>query len=397
MKPASSARRGRSAGRRAVGDPDRLDGHRPRGRGDPGARAGGVLRAPLAAERDGAGVHGPGAGAFQLRGARRRGRPAGARHPRRCHVRGDHHAQAPDAAGHTVHGLLDVGTTPVSAIMRPPTFCDPDEPLRDAARRLGRDGVLRAAGRRSARANSGSSPTPRSEPRSRPTASRSTRRSAISRAPRPVRSRSGSSRSRRRSTCSPPGRSTSPCSTASASAACLPPPTCSVSTRAARSRLRHTILQAADEDELVRTVAQLPKLFLLLMRAGVPSRDLGRVLTPPARRGHRPAGRLLDLAPRSSAPAVGVARPRERRPQRVHALLRSGQRASPTPIPSPDERPRSTRTSSGSAPRSTTASPAAGSVSTTTGSSPASGCGGCRRATGCGRSTNASRRPTSRT
>jgi CBS domain-containing protein len=39
------------------------------------------------------------------------------------------------------------------------------------------------------------------------------------------------------------------------------------------------ILRAADEEELIRTVAQLPKLFLLLKRAGVPSRDLGRVLS----------------------------------------------------------------------------------------------------------------------
>jgi CBS domain-containing protein len=39
------------------------------------------------------------------------------------------------------------------------------------------------------------------------------------------------------------------------------------------------ILGASDEDELLRAVAQLPKLFLLLMRAGVPARDLGRVLS----------------------------------------------------------------------------------------------------------------------
>ncbi len=43
--------------------------------------------------------------------------------------------------------------------------------------------------------------------------------------------------------------------------------------------LRHLILGAADQDELVRAVAQLPKLFALLMRAGVPPRDLGRVLS----------------------------------------------------------------------------------------------------------------------
>src|SRR5450755_2484260 len=44
-------------------------------------------------------------------------------------------------AGHTVHGLLDVGTTPVSAIMRPPAACGPEESVRDAARRLGEDGI----------------------------------------------------------------------------------------------------------------------------------------------------------------------------------------------------------------------------------------------------------------
>jgi CBS domain-containing protein len=43
--------------------------------------------------------------------------------------------------------------------------------------------------------------------------------------------------------------------------------------------LRHRVLGAVDEDELIRAVAQLPKLFLLLIRAGVPSRDLGRVLS----------------------------------------------------------------------------------------------------------------------
>ena len=43
--------------------------------------------------------------------------------------------------------------------------------------------------------------------------------------------------------------------------------------------LRHTILRAADADVLVRTVSHLPQLFLNLTRAGVPSRDLGRVLS----------------------------------------------------------------------------------------------------------------------
>ncbi len=43
--------------------------------------------------------------------------------------------------------------------------------------------------------------------------------------------------------------------------------------------LRHTLLGAPDEAALVRAAAHLPKLFLALSRAGVPSRDLGRVLT----------------------------------------------------------------------------------------------------------------------
>src|ERR1700744_4553370 len=36
-------------------------------------------------------------------------------------------------AGHTVHGLQDVGTTPVSAIMRPPGYAEPAETQRSAA------------------------------------------------------------------------------------------------------------------------------------------------------------------------------------------------------------------------------------------------------------------------
>src|SRR5205085_9254267 len=39
-------------------------------------------------------------------------------------------------AGHTVHGLLDVGTTPVSAIMVPAAFCRPEDSVRSVAHRL---------------------------------------------------------------------------------------------------------------------------------------------------------------------------------------------------------------------------------------------------------------------
>ena len=44
-------------------------------------------------------------------------------------------------AGHTVHGLLDVGTTPVSAIARPAVFCEPEATIGEAAAALGEEGV----------------------------------------------------------------------------------------------------------------------------------------------------------------------------------------------------------------------------------------------------------------
>ena len=43
--------------------------------------------------------------------------------------------------------------------------------------------------------------------------------------------------------------------------------------------LRHMILGAPDEDALVRATDELPRLFLPLVRAGVPARELGRALS----------------------------------------------------------------------------------------------------------------------
>ena len=76
----AGADRGRTAGGGSVGGPERVDGHRPRGRGDPGARAGRVLRAPIAADGHGARVHDPRAGAVGLRDAGRGGRAPSPRH-----------------------------------------------------------------------------------------------------------------------------------------------------------------------------------------------------------------------------------------------------------------------------------------------------------------------------
>jgi CBS domain-containing protein len=185
-------------------------------------------------------------------------------------------------AGHTVHGLLDVGTTPVSAIMRPAVFCDPEAAVRIAAERLGEPGVtamlvdlggadgeqtmgvVTDAEVRAAVAAGG-------EALERPVRQ-------IARAPVPT---------------VPFGQlaveATIDMLAAGSEVVAVLESDRVVGVLSAGDllgldahspiALRHTILGAADEDGLVRTVEQLPRLFLALVRAGVPSRDLGRVLT----------------------------------------------------------------------------------------------------------------------
>jgi CBS domain-containing protein len=64
--------------------------------------------------------------------------------------------------------------------------------------------------------------------------------------------------------------------------------------------LRHTILGAADPSVLERAVSHLPRLFVTLVRAGVPSRDLGRVLSL----AHDAVvARLIDFSIWSNGPA----------------------------------------------------------------------------------------------
>ena len=181
-------------------------------------------------------------------------------------------------AGHTVHGLPDVGTAPVSLIMSDAEFFDPDEPLRAAAARLGHDGVsallvrlddgtlgiVTDASVRSALADDG---VPLDAPAR-----------AAARSPVPT----------------------------------VPPTQLAVEATVemlaagsdhlvvvdgevirgvlsatdllgleARSpmALRHMLLGAPDEEALIRAAGEIPKLFLLLVRAGVLPRDLGRVLS----------------------------------------------------------------------------------------------------------------------
>ncbi|HUO70559.1 MAG TPA: putative nucleotidyltransferase substrate binding domain-containing protein [Solirubrobacteraceae bacterium] len=182
-------------------------------------------------------------------------------------------------AGHTVHGLLDVGTTPISAIMRPPEFCDPEATVREAARRLAETGAhallvdLGSAGtaivtdaeiRGAAAARDGAvldGPV-----------------RAVARAPVPtvpVRQLAVEA------TVDMLAAGTEHVAVIDGGRVCGVLSAGDLLGLDARSpiALRHMILGAADEDELIRAVSHLPKLFLLLMRAGVPPRDVGRVLS----------------------------------------------------------------------------------------------------------------------
>jgi CBS domain-containing protein len=182
-------------------------------------------------------------------------------------------------SGHTVHGLLDVGTTPVSAIMRPAVFCEPQDSLRDAAARLGpgREAaalLMRAEGGELAMVTD-------AELRAWVAAGDGDGEatvSAIARAPAPT----------------VPAGQLAVEATVDMLAAGVEhmvvldgERVCGMLSAAdllgldARSpiALRHTILGAADEDVLERAAAHLPQLFALLVGAGVPPRDIGRVLS----------------------------------------------------------------------------------------------------------------------
>ncbi|HSZ05471.1 MAG TPA: putative nucleotidyltransferase substrate binding domain-containing protein [Solirubrobacteraceae bacterium] len=201
--------------------------------------------------------------------------------------------------GHTVHGLLDVGTTPVSAIMRAAVFCEPGETLRAAAQRLGEGetaallvrlgeselGILADADVRAWVA------------RGEPVDDVPVR--AIARTPIPS---------------VPVGQlaveaTIDMLAVGAEQVAVLDGErVCGVLSVAdlvgldARSpiALRHTILGAADEDGLVRAARHLPQLFRLLLSAGVPSRDIGRVLSL---QHDALTARLLDFSLSKNGPA----------------------------------------------------------------------------------------------
>ena len=181
-------------------------------------------------------------------------------------------------AGHTVHGLLDVGTTPVSAITREAVFCDPEATIREAAAALGEEGVsallMRLGGDElgiltdaDIRACVANGELDFDAPAR-----------ALARSPVPT----------------VPAAQLAVEATVDMLAAGEDHMAVLVGDRIsgllsatdllgldARSpiALRHTILGAASEDGLASAAGHLPKLFGLLVHAGVPPRDIGRVLS----------------------------------------------------------------------------------------------------------------------
>jgi CBS domain-containing protein len=179
--------------------------------------------------------------------------------------------------GHTVHALLDVGTTPVSAIMRAPEFCDPEDSIRQAAVRLGEPGapallvqlqgqlgIVSDADIRAAVANSDLA---LDDPVRQ-----------IVRAPVPT---VPASQLAIEATIDMLASGSEHMAVLDGDRVCGLLSAADLIGLDARSPIavRHMILGAASQDELVRAVAQLPRLFQLLERAGVPPRELGRVLS----------------------------------------------------------------------------------------------------------------------
>lgn len=181
--------------------------------------------------------------------------------------------------GHTAHGLQDVGTTPVSAIMRPAVFADPEEPARTAIGRLGEpagpaalllrlgDGqlgiVTDADVRARLAAGSIALDAPVRELARSPVATVPIRQLAVE------------------ATVDMLAAGVEHLPVVDGGEVCGLLSAADLLGLDAQSPigLRHTILGASDADVLEHAASHLPGLFLTLVRAGVPPRDLGRVLS----------------------------------------------------------------------------------------------------------------------
>lgn len=179
--------------------------------------------------------------------------------------------------GHTVHALQEVGTTPVSAIMRPPEFCEPEATVRAAAARLGEPGVsaLLVQGKSELgivtdadiRARVAGGDTAFDGPVSR-----------ILRAPVPT---VPVTQLAVEATIDMLASGHEHMAVLDGDRVCGILSAGDLVGLDARSPIavRHTILRAPDETELIHAAGQVPGLFRVLERAGVPPESVGRVLT----------------------------------------------------------------------------------------------------------------------
>jgi CBS domain-containing protein len=194
--------------------------------------------------------------------------------------------------GHTVHGLLDLGTVPVASIMRPAVFIAAETDVREAARQLGQPGIsalLVALG------DATLGILTDSEIRAAVVAGESALDApvrTIARSPVPTVPVEQLAIEATIEMLAAHGGHLAVLDGERVCGLVSATDLLSLETRSPIA-LRHLILGAADEDELVRAVAQLPKLFALLVRAGVPARDLGRVLSL---QHDAVVGRLIDFS-----------------------------------------------------------------------------------------------------
>jgi CBS domain-containing protein len=183
-------------------------------------------------------------------------------------------------AGHTVHGLRDVGTTPVSAIMRPASFCDAGRCVRDAARRLGDPGISALLVRLDQEGRLGI--VTDADIRALIASDRELDLDApirtVAREPVPT---VPVAQLAVEATIDMLEAGTDHVAVLDGSQVVGVLSAGDLLALDARSpiALRHTILAADDLDGLVRSVGHLSQLFMLLIRAGVPAQDLGRVLS----------------------------------------------------------------------------------------------------------------------
>ncbi|HWF36801.1 MAG TPA: putative nucleotidyltransferase substrate binding domain-containing protein [Solirubrobacteraceae bacterium] len=203
--------------------------------------------------------------------------------------------------GHTVHGLLDVGTTPVSALVRPARYVGPHVEVREAARLLGEDGVSALLVRLEGSDADALGIITDADVRAHVAAGGSVDAPARALARTPVPTVHASQLAVE-ATVDMLAAGAEHVAVADNGAVAGLLSAGDLLGLDARSpiALRHTINGAADEDVLVGAVSHLPKLFTLLVRAGVPPRDLGRVLSL---QNDAVTARLIDFALSRHGPA----------------------------------------------------------------------------------------------